>query len=150
MISFLFVGALLFSSCGGSDKKDETPEDTTPPTISTSIPNFSENTFGDDQYIRYEGTFTDDIELAKVVFTLTNSKGEVVAQNIQIKGVENDPWTPNAFSVDLDGKSYNYIGNVFENPFDSNAYWTGSYILTVVVEDESGNSVSEMISINLE
>ncbi len=151
MISFLFVGALLFSSCGGGDdKKDETPEDTSPPTISTSIPNSTENTFGDGQYIHYEGTFTDDIALAKVVFTLTDNKGVVVSENVSVKGVEHEPWTPADFSFDLSGKTYSYKNSVFDSSFDSNEYWTGSYTLTVVVEDESGKSTSQEISINLE
>jgi len=139
MISFLFGGALLLSSCGGSDKKDESPEDLTAPTISTEVPTANQ-AFSLGGSLHYTGTFTDDLELKEVVFSVKKTTAIVTA------GLNDPNWAPSDVTVSLTGKEDAVNDNILEIPSGVN---DGVYQLTIVCSDASGKETTENIVFNL-
>ncbi len=139
MISFLFVGALLFSSCGEGDKDDETPEDTEAPTITTTVPTIDQS-FSLGGSFHYTGTFTDDIELEDVVFSVSKSSATVTL------GIDDPDWAPDDVTIDLSDAEDAVDDNIFDIPSDVN---DGVYELTIVCSDTSGKETSATITFNL-
>ncbi len=139
MISFLFVGALLFSSCGGSDKKDETPEDTTPPTISTEVPT-TDQTYALGGSFHYIGTFTDDVELEDVVFSVTKISAPVTM------GIDDPEWVPADVTISLTGTEDTVDDDIFNIPSGVN---DGVYRLTILCSDAFGRETTETVTFNL-
>ncbi len=139
MISFLFVGMVLFSSCGGGDKKEDPPVDTTKPVISTSVPEANQSfSLGGSFY--YIGSFSDDVELKEVTFSVTKISAPVAA------GIGDPIWVPEDVTITLSGTSDSVDEAIFTIPSGVN---DGVYQLTINCSDTSNNEVSEQITVNL-
>ena len=139
MISFLFVGMVLFSSCGGGDKKDDPPVDTTAPIIQTTVPETNQS-YALGGSFHYSGTFTDDIELKQVTFSVTKISAPVVA------GIDDPVWNPLDVTITLSGTSDSVDEAIYTIPSGVN---DGVYQLTINCSDTSNNVETEQITVNL-
>ncbi|MCW3785213.1 DUF4625 domain-containing protein [Plebeiibacterium sediminum] len=138
MISFLFVGMVILSSCGG-DKKDDPPVDTTSPTIQTTVPAANQS-YSLGGSFHYTGTFTDDIELKQVTFSVSKISAPAVT------GIDDPLWSPEVVTFPLTGTSEQIDEAIYTIPAGVN---DGVYQLTIVCTDASDNSATENITVNL-
>lgn len=151
MICLFVVASLILTSCGSSDDDDDDEEivDTENPTISTDEP-IADQTFSSGVSVHYTGTFADNIELDRVVFSIEDTSDETSTSALKgATGIDDDPWEPEDYEVDLSSTSYEFDDDIFDEVFSSDD-WTGTYELTITVYDTSENSATETIDIYLD
>jgi hypothetical protein len=148
MIYFFIMGALLFSACGSDDDSDEeSTKDTTSPTISTTVPVDDED-FAIGGLFYYEGTFSDDVELKQVVFSLEDQASSGTSST---NGIDDEPWEPDNDTIMLSGTEYAVDQAIFDTDpsgIPSDVY-TGVYTLTITCSDAAGNVETETVDVNI-
>ncbi|TLX71068.1 DUF4625 domain-containing protein [Labilibacter sediminis] len=159
MISFFAVGFFMLTACGGgSDPKPEDPVDEAKPTISTDSPTEGLGIAMTEPFV-YKGTFEDDVELSKVVFSLKDQKPAGVAGLKAATGVDDNPWEPAAETVTLSGNSKTLDQNIFTADYKDDGsgtmgiprdVYTGEYILTITCTDKAGNETVENITVEIQ
>ncbi len=139
MVSILFVGTLMLSSCGGSGDKDDTPDDSAAPTISTSVPTANQS-FSLGGSFQYTGTFTDDVELKNVTFSIEKIDAPSTL------GIDDPSWAPDDVTITLSGTTETVDAAIFDIPSGVN---DGVYQLTILCSDAVSKTATEEITINL-
>ncbi|WP_232526582.1 DUF4625 domain-containing protein [Marinilabilia rubra] len=138
-------------ACGGDDGDDNgndtPPEDTTDPVISLTSPTTGDSFARETGVILINGTISDDqgLETCKVSVAYSQKSA-----SSELKSID-DPVPfdrgPVEYS-DISGKEYSFTD---EDPFGFVTYdaTLGEYVFTITVEDTSGNTATEDITINI-
>ncbi|MCW3804629.1 DUF4625 domain-containing protein [Plebeiibacterium marinum] len=140
MISLFFVGTLLLTACGGgSGDKEDDPQDTTKPTISVTVPQ-TDHSYALGGSFAYQGTFTDDIALKEVVFSLTKIDPPSAL------GFDDPAWSDQTQTITLSGTTASVNEAIFDAiPDDVN---DGVYQLTIKCYDTSDNVAEKSVVVN--
>ncbi len=149
MISIFIIGSLFLVSCGG-DSGNEEPivNDTTNPSISIEQPTDNQHLIMGGSFY-FKGTFTDDIELDKVVFSLQDQKpGKAYGAT----GLDDEPWKISDETINLSGTSQTIDSDIFDTEANGIPYniYTGIYTLSVTCYDKAGNFSTETLNIDID
>ena len=139
-------------------------EDLKNPVIEISKPSDNQKIVpGTGDLMTLEGTLSDNVSLSlcTISFEYIDSETSAVVMNDEqmkststdgdgtLKGIDDEPWTPDAVEISLSGETYEFETGY--EPFGSVPadIKFGEYNLTIEVEDEAGNIAIEEIVLNL-
>lgn len=143
LFSFLLIP--LFFTLLHSCSKDKNEEGATDPVLNITYPdNDSKFNMGGDNHINFTGSVSDDIELKKLVITLTwhgETKSSEIDGDGAVTGI-NDPWEDQIETITLTGKLQSFTNkDVFSSPIPDNIK-PGFYDLSFELTNAAEKSVS--------
>jgi hypothetical protein len=145
LLSVFLFALSIFPGCNGGEETPTDVPDTTKPGFSITKP-VNGDVFSRGDEILLSGTLTDDSELKKL--TISVAYNTPVAYNME-KGVSivEPEWEPANSEITVNGTTKDFIDHsVFAIPMD---ILSGSYTITVIVEDVAGNKFTQSIDITI-
>lgn len=142
LISAVVLTLLMEVGCSSKDKKEVDAND---PEISITFPAEDQKFIsGGNNYIQFSGEVNDDLALNELAVTL-EWHGETKSTGIDGDGTVTsvfDPWETQTEILVLTGKSQTFSQtNLFDSPIPDNIQG-GFYVLTFVLSDKAGKSVT--------
>lgn len=149
----LFLGSLFLSlsivACGGDDNGNDTPpEDNEAPVISLTEPQSGDTYARETGKILLNGKISDNQELDTCYVSVTYSQKSA---STKLKSIDEPvPFDRGPVGIPISsGKEHTFSD---EDPFDEYVTYDatlGEYVFTITVEDASGNTKSEDITITI-
>lgn len=151
IINVLTVGILLITLSNSCKKSEDPKPDEEAPTIEFTKPSMD----GSTEYSRglpmdFSATFRDNKALKECVVTISYN---YETTSSVLKGI-GSPWAPaelgEQFTIEFDGETEKTVAtNLFDDDIEISCL-SGSYTLTFVVEDKSGNLFTTTVDVSIE